>query len=281
MSTQEIGELIESVNDLTQTVAGKMGEIDQKVDDATSAVPDKIKAQMDCRFWVDASNGNDSNDGLSQGSPKQTIKSAIDSSPHGGSIKIALLGQQVYEINQDIYCAGKLITIYSHGAIWGDPVSRSTIRSVQYTNYGEYKAGQFQTGYDAEIHIEQANIETVQFTKEMPLYNDYRNSLFSGSSSSSQVWMYGCNVILNNGPLTHQHPNGSFGKLDLYLNSVGISINEIPTIAAGKAVVMGHYGSDAVPFTLYVASTGLPSGKTWGDMVTANTSAANSNVSFS
>ncbi len=34
MSTQEVADLIESVNDLTGTVAGKMGEIDQKVDDA-------------------------------------------------------------------------------------------------------------------------------------------------------------------------------------------------------------------------------------------------------
>lgn len=34
MSTQEIGELIGSVNDLTQTVAGKVGEIDQRMDEA-------------------------------------------------------------------------------------------------------------------------------------------------------------------------------------------------------------------------------------------------------
>ncbi|MGL1164899.1 hypothetical protein ACSTKZ_15145 [Vibrio parahaemolyticus] len=32
MSTQEIGALIDSVNEMTATVAGKMGEIDQKVD---------------------------------------------------------------------------------------------------------------------------------------------------------------------------------------------------------------------------------------------------------
>ncbi|HAS6505787.1 TPA: hypothetical protein GRR52_23695 [Vibrio parahaemolyticus] len=281
MSTQEIGALIESVNNMTATVAGKMEEIDQKVDNATSAVPDKIKSQMDSKIYVDNVNGDDANDGLTKSQPKQSIKAAIDSVPRGSSLLVLLLGARVYEIENDVYCAGKLIIIESDGAVWGDPVTRSTIRSKQITNWGEYKGGQFQTGYGAEIHIHQVNLETVQFEVSKPGYNSYRNSLFSGSSSSAQVWMYGCGVTLNNGPLTHQHPNGSFGKIDLYLNSVVIVINETPTIADGKSVVIGHYGSDAVPFTLYVASTSLPAGKTWGDMVTANTAAANSNVSFS
>ncbi|ELX7527400.1 hypothetical protein SKP09_004533 [Vibrio parahaemolyticus] len=42
MSTQEIGQLIDSVNDLTQTVAGKMGEIDQKTQENTEKVDQEL-----------------------------------------------------------------------------------------------------------------------------------------------------------------------------------------------------------------------------------------------
>lgn len=49
MSTQEIGELVNSVNDLTQTVAGKMGEIDQRMDTAENEF-DAFKADADSRY---------------------------------------------------------------------------------------------------------------------------------------------------------------------------------------------------------------------------------------
>lgn len=74
MSTQETAALIESVNNMTATVAGKMGEIDQKVDEATASVPSTIKNMSNQTFYVDCNNGNDSNDGLSIGNAKKTIK---------------------------------------------------------------------------------------------------------------------------------------------------------------------------------------------------------------
>lgn len=42
MSTQEIGELIGSVNELTQTVAGKMAEIDQKTEENSAKVDEEL-----------------------------------------------------------------------------------------------------------------------------------------------------------------------------------------------------------------------------------------------
>lgn len=49
MSTQEIGELVKSVNDLTQTVAGKMGEIDNKVSEAEQDF-ESFKSESDNRY---------------------------------------------------------------------------------------------------------------------------------------------------------------------------------------------------------------------------------------
>ncbi|MBF4228087.1 hypothetical protein EAY83_24540, partial [Vibrio anguillarum] len=101
MSTQEVAELINSVNEMTQTVADKNKEIDAKVNAATSAVPDKIKSEMEQVLWVDSVTGNDSNSGLSSSSPKRTIKSAIDVVPIGGHVRVKLMGQNVYEIHDD------------------------------------------------------------------------------------------------------------------------------------------------------------------------------------
>ncbi|TOP74090.1 hypothetical protein [Vibrio parahaemolyticus] len=49
MSTQEIGALIESVNEMTGTVAGKMGQIDQRMDEAEQEF-DSFKADADSRY---------------------------------------------------------------------------------------------------------------------------------------------------------------------------------------------------------------------------------------
>ncbi|EMI4225312.1 hypothetical protein V6439_004531 [Vibrio parahaemolyticus] len=77
MSTQEIGALIESVNDMTATVAGKMGEIDQKVEDATSAVPSTVNSLLfPAGIYVDAIDGNDSYPGTAA-QPKRTLKGAL------------------------------------------------------------------------------------------------------------------------------------------------------------------------------------------------------------
>ncbi|HDM8224783.1 TPA: hypothetical protein P0E17_004240 [Vibrio campbellii] len=77
MSTQEIGALIESVNEMTATVAGKMGEIDDKVEEATNAVPSTVNSLLfPSPVYVDAINGNDNNSG-SPSSPKRTLKGAL------------------------------------------------------------------------------------------------------------------------------------------------------------------------------------------------------------
>lgn len=277
---QQIANLVEASNNLTGSVNGKLDEIDNKVDEATSAVPDKIKSELDKIYYVDATSGSNSNDGLSSSKPMRDIKFAIDDAPKGSKIVVYLLGQQIYDLSLFVNLDNKLVFIISYGATWGDPTSRSTLRSVQ-TGNSYYAGGQFRCGWAGELHVSEVNVETVSFTASKTDYQDYRCSLFSGASASAQVWLYGCNVVLNNGPLAHQHTTGSFGKLDLYLSNVGVTKNDNLIIPDGKQAMIGHYGTAALPFTLFVYSVGLPSGETWGSMVTCNTSEANSNVTFS
>ncbi len=74
---QQVTALVEASNNLTNTVNNKIGEIDQKVDDATSSVPDKIREEMSKRVYVNAVNGSDSNQGT-QSSPFKTLQHAFN-----------------------------------------------------------------------------------------------------------------------------------------------------------------------------------------------------------
>ncbi|CAK2830246.1 putative Tail fiber protein [Vibrio crassostreae] len=88
MSTQDTAALIESVNNMTATVAGKMGEIDQKVDKATQAVPLTVKNLFDQTLYVNEATGSSDNDGLSDAKPVKWLKDAINKVPAGGKVRI-------------------------------------------------------------------------------------------------------------------------------------------------------------------------------------------------
>lgn len=88
MSTQEIGALIDSVNEMTQTVSDKTKEIDQKVDAATGAVPHTVKALFDQTLYVNETTGSSANDGLSDAKPLKYLEDAISKVPAGGKARI-------------------------------------------------------------------------------------------------------------------------------------------------------------------------------------------------
>ncbi|TPA69930.1 hypothetical protein [Vibrio parahaemolyticus] len=90
MSTQEIGALIDSVNKMTDTVANKISEIDEKVNQATSAVPSTVKALFDQTLYVNETTGNSANDGLSDAKPLKYLEDAIYKVPSGGKARIVV-----------------------------------------------------------------------------------------------------------------------------------------------------------------------------------------------
>ncbi|MCF2827066.1 MULTISPECIES: hypothetical protein [unclassified Pseudoalteromonas] len=90
MSTQDIGALIQSVNNMTNTVASKVSEIDEKVEEATSSVPSTIKAMSIGRFYVDCANGNDANNGLSLDRAFRNISAINGKTIPGGSYTVYL-----------------------------------------------------------------------------------------------------------------------------------------------------------------------------------------------
>lgn len=85
-------DLVSAINAHTQEVVNKMGQIDQKVLEATQAVPGTIRSEMHKSVYVDSINGDDNNAGASPQSAMKTIQSAIYSIPHGGFAEILLSG---------------------------------------------------------------------------------------------------------------------------------------------------------------------------------------------
>lgn len=86
----QVAALVSAANNLTSQVAGKMSEIDQKVDTALQAVPNEVLKQLGKTIFIDQLNGNDSNDGSSD-RPIKTFSRAAALSASGSSVYIRLM----------------------------------------------------------------------------------------------------------------------------------------------------------------------------------------------
>lgn len=95
---QTIADLVAASNNLTGTINSKMNEIDQKVDEATASVPDTIRGLSTQTFYIDAVEGDDSNDGETTSTPRKTIKGLQAILVNGSYIQIAVKEGQVHEV---------------------------------------------------------------------------------------------------------------------------------------------------------------------------------------
>lgn len=89
MSTQDTAALVESVNKMTETVAGKIGEIDKKVDDLLGETSNVINSFLSLHIYVSVS-GSDSDLG-SASSPLKTIEKAMSIIPEGATARVYLI----------------------------------------------------------------------------------------------------------------------------------------------------------------------------------------------
>jgi len=118
-------------NIYTKTVANR-GKFQKQVwDDVGGAL-----GQFKRTFYVNATNGDDNNDG-SSANPFKTIKKACDSVPVGGHGSIWLAQNQTYFIDSDIYLYNKNIIIYATNSIIENTTYIFTYNGTDYTaTYG-------------------------------------------------------------------------------------------------------------------------------------------------
>ncbi|HGS4817789.1 TPA: hypothetical protein ACMDRM_001684 [Vibrio cholerae] len=101
--TQDIANMVQAANNLTAEVAGKMNQIDSKVNNAVNEITETITANNVVTYYVDAVDGNDSNSG-SSGSPLKTIKRAMTICPTGSTAKLYLKRNQRHVIDSNVRC---------------------------------------------------------------------------------------------------------------------------------------------------------------------------------
>ncbi len=94
---QTIADLVAASNNLTGIINGKVEEIDQKVDQATSSVPQKVSSMSFQTFFIDAVSGDDSNDGTSV-SPFKTTAPVADKIIPSFSTRINFRGGQTHNL---------------------------------------------------------------------------------------------------------------------------------------------------------------------------------------
>ncbi|EPP2530222.1 hypothetical protein ACUNME_003209 [Vibrio cholerae] len=117
MSVEEqLSNAVQACNNLTAAINGKVAQIDQKVDAATNAVPEKVQGYMEATVYVKAS-GEDVSDPRN-GWNYRTIKGAVEAFPAGSYIKVVLeagnhdIGANINVLNKYVLLtgAGKLST---------------------------------------------------------------------------------------------------------------------------------------------------------------------------
>ncbi|MYM61124.1 hypothetical protein GTG28_17995 [Vibrio sp. OCN044] len=192
-NTSEITDLINQTTKLTQTVLDKVGEIDNKVDRATSVVPSAIRNMFDQTFYVDSFNGSDQNEGKTSSKPLKSFSKAIDLVPLGGTGKIVLLadmesfsGGHMPEDSVDgKYIWNKHITLDLNGHTW-------TIKTVAKNGWNDTSkptvslTTNIRVGSDGFFKLENGNV-VVRYSgghEGLPLYGHVlHNSLCVGDNS--------------------------------------------------------------------------------------------------
>ncbi|HCG7952305.1 TPA: hypothetical protein NJ584_003261 [Vibrio parahaemolyticus] len=238
MSTQESRELIESINDLTQTVAGKMGEIDKKVDEAVKSIPDLHKV-----FYVDALVGSDTNTGVNSGNPLKTVKEAVDRTPQNGSVEIRLKRNQDHFLTGDartfIDVDNKTITMNVYGS--GD---RPVIKMVTGTEVGA--SGSIAYGFRVptfcRIVAVNCDIDTMVLHADTTVpWVDYggfaSRSYQEGQVGTIEVVLSSCHIKLRDHQLSSHYNRISYTLLNVEVSHLGAQKSLVgisPTLVAGN-----------------------------------------------
>lgn len=200
MSSQEIGALIKSVNEMTATVASKMGDIDNKVLEATEAVPSTVKQLFDQTLYVNEITGSDNNDGFSSSTALQYLSAAVAKAPSAGKVRIIagsniskldswpLNGRNKHQINirdgRNIHVdlnGNTLFIATSHYNQWGEDKLNSEFPSLD-KNF-QVKVNSFLEISNGRIRI---NAQSGDEGKQLYGHSSM-SSIFNNDSSRTQI----------------------------------------------------------------------------------------------
>lgn len=201
---------------------------------------------MSRTFYVDAVDGDDSNDG-SESAPFKTIKRAVNSIPVGGVGTIVLASGQSFDIDYNIYVENKCIRIQS------DRSNRAVLNFHSYlTDYGN-TVYQFQLQRIGWLEFDGVNINLplkVDSGQGWYLFSAIRNTGYAYGSVFHVRFVYcdidlntdGCSLIRNSGAFSITN---SFMGCNITTHSAGYVICNGGSGLVGLWVVGGSIDDDA------------------------------------
>ena len=191
-----------------------------------------IHSVMDQIFYVDATNGNDTNDG-SSAYPFKTIKKACDSVVVGGIADINLLAGQTYVLESDIYIYNKKIRFLKQGN-GNNPIVTTNTRTQTYgsNTYAEVNNFRISGGAALNFHGDVDIVvpsngtgNSISFVNNgfiVPTYDTYNGSF---------IGFHYCSITINGDfPLINNHNwNGGSPFTDIKFWGVGVNLMKAGT----------------------------------------------------
>ncbi|NRD72697.1 hypothetical protein HQQ94_05425 [Shewanella sp. VB17] len=212
MSTQETGALIESVNNMTAAVAGKMGEIDgalnsklaeltQKANEINQSVLNSVGKTTEVRY-LDPINGDDANDGKTLASAYRTLKHCVENTRHHVLV-VRVAAGAIVELNARVHCYSDVLRI--EGIDGQKYTLRQRLRDDLDSNEKEVGHDVAMIG-GGDINIIDCNLETAVSS------NPGTHYMFWGHQAYIQKFQFSnCKITINDFPVSFQ-----IGKINLY-----------------------------------------------------------------
>lgn len=257
----QVAALVSAASNLTSQVAGKMKEIDQKVDEATKSVPKTIRGLSQQTFYIDALTGDDANDGTTS-APLKTIMGAQGKAVNGGHINLWFKENQTHVVEGFGFAmeAG-LITLGK----WGDRLNsashpvlvfRPTYLSSSNTYFGFFvrlSSGTIITGH-CKIQTDfDASLGTL----------DHGAGFFGYTNGDVSILLHLSDMSLRNAPILAVY--SGYVSRDISISNSSIEVIENTT---GMAKLLYNRSSGTFhAFKLNVYTVTLVNGLTWADLI--------------
>ncbi len=265
--------LVESNRRLTETVEGKIGEIDQKVDEATSSVPATIAALSSQTFYIDAVGGDDNNDGLTPNTAVQNVKVLNDKVVNGSFVMLLFFANQNHTVNFFMYNGYIRVGVYG-----STPTTDSYPKLYPEIKYSGGKHLVYGLG---------AYLGTLYFNKVKLMCDsqgifdvtprDLANGFIRYTDSNLTIIGYGAHIHLVDMPFSAGY--SGYSVRDFCFSSAVID----KTLCTNDGQILKNINSTENTFRLDVYSTSLvnvPGG--WAELMPETTDKVNmlTNVSF-
>ncbi|GGW45071.1 hypothetical protein [Vreelandella hamiltonii] len=264
----QVAALVSAANSLTSQVAGKMNQIDQKVNAATQAIPEAIRSLAAQSFYVDAVSGDDNRTGTSISNSVRTIAALNGKIVPGTSVSIFLRENQIHEVHGDaISSVNSLIRFSRLGA------STSNRPILKWRPVYD-PANDFNTG--SLVNLSQGNITVVRVDLDIANADNgkpLRSSagMFQSSLGKMDIFLRECNVTLNSAPLVTGY--AGYDSTDLHLNMVTVARNGNQN-GQGQ-LVYNRANSTALQLRLSSLAVTLSGGLKFRDLLPINVDASN------